>query len=593
MDAILEFLSGLIEEGQITAQRCDPIPQKFPIMIDFQIMLKHLFVSNYALIDQLEMEFHNGLNLLSGETGSGKSIIVDALGLLLGSKASPEMVRTGSDRTSVSGIFQIFKLPPLSRFLESQGVEANDEELILKREVTREGKSRAFINHQPITVGTLKLLSRWLVDIHGQNEQQALTEAEAQLGLLDEFAENQGLLEELATLAQRLSEIQAKRGALEHSEEEQNRLIDLLSFQEKEIELAQLKPGEDEALNVEHRLLANATKLFEAANEIYALLYESETAANRTLSMAERGLESIAKIDEKLAGNLEQLRSARIQLEDVALNIRDYLKKIDISPSRLQQVESRMAEIEKLRRKYGSSVSEILKFRDHVARQLQAIEHRDEELESLKEQMSHLNQTYQSKAKTLSDRRKRAAQQLEKALENELKELAMERTRFKIEFSRSPVEFSASGLDAVEYLVSPNLGEALKPLARIASGGEISRLMLALKTITHTNSKVKTMVFDEVDAGIGGRTAEILGRKLKSLAQRNQILCVTHLPQIASFADHHYFIEKVEQEGRTVTRVEHLADEDRINELARMLSGVKITDAVKKHARELLKQSRN
>jgi DNA repair protein RecN (Recombination protein N) len=593
VNAILEF-EPVSRVPRKARYHCpEPIPQRFAIMINFHTMLRQLFISNYALIDQLEMEFHGGLNLLSGETGSGKSIIVDALGLLLGSKASPEMVRTGSNHASVSGVFQIAKSPSLTRFLDALGVEPDGEELILKREISREGKSRAFINHQPITVSTLKSLGHWLVDIHGQNEQQALTEADAQLALVDEFAGNQALLEGLASIAQQLTAMRSRREALEHSEKEQNRLADLLSYQKKEIESAQLKPGEDEALNAEHRLLANATKLFEVANEVYASLYESETAAARTVSLAERSLESIARIDESLAENLGQLRSARIQVEDVALSMRDYLRKIDISPGRLQQVESRMAEIEKLRRKYGTTVTEILEFHRDVSRQLQALEHREEELESLKQQMSQLIQTYSSKAETLSDRRQRTALELEKALEQELKELAMERTRFKVQFNRSPVEFSPFGLDAVEYLVSPNVGEGLKPLARIASGGEISRLMLALRTITHADSRIKTMVFDEIDAGIGGRTAEVLGRKLKSLAQKNQILCVTHLPQIASFADHHYFIEKVELRGRTVTRVEHLAEDDRINELARMLSGARITDAVKKHARELLKQSRN
>lgn len=593
MNAILEFEPVSPPKCIPRYPRSEPIPWGFAIVIDFHTMLRHLFISNYALIDQLEMEFHGGLNLLSGETGSGKSIIVDALGLLLGSKASPEMVRTGSDHASVSGVFQIAKFPSLTRFLEAQGVESDNQELILKREISREGKSRAFISHQPITVGTLKSLGRWLVDIHGQNEQQALTEADAQLALVDEFAGNQALLEELAILSQELATIRSRLQTLEHSEKEQARLADLLSFQKKEIETAQLKPGEDEALDAEHRRLANAAKLLEAANEVYAALYESETAAARTVSMAEHSLESIARIDETLAANLEQLRSARIQLEDVALSLRDYRRKIDVSPGRLQQVESRMGEIEKLRRKYGTTVNEILEFHRDVARQLQSLEHRDEELESLKHQMSQLSQAYFSKAKTLSERRQRTALELEKALEHELKELAMDRTRFKVQFNRSPVEFSPLGFDVVEYLVSPNVGEPLKPLARIASGGEISRLMLALKTITHADSRIKTMVFDEVDAGIGGRTAEVLGRKLKSLAQKNQILCVTHLPQIASFADHHYFIEKVEMRGRTVTRVEHLGEDDRINELARMLSGARITDAVKKHARELLKQSRN
>lgn len=562
------------------------------IVIDFRTMLRHLLVSNYALIDHLEMEVRSGLNLLSGETGSGKSILVDALGLLLGSKASPEMVRTGCERASVSGVFQIIHHPDLDAFLENQGMGATDDELILKRDVLREGKSRAFINQQPVPAATLKALSRWLVDIHGQNEQQVLTEPEAQLALLDEFAQNQSLLEDMTALSTQIAALRAQREALERSENEQNRLIDLLTFQKKEIESAQLQPHEDTSMNAEHQRLANATKLFETANEVYSLLYEAEESAAHVLSGAERSLESVARIDEKLAPPLDQLRSARIQLEDVAFSLRDYLQKIDVSPARLEQVESRIAEIEKLRRKYGSTVEEILKFHHDVAEQLQAFEHRDEELESVKKQLALLTEAYLVKAKNLSARRRQAARQLEKAVERELKDLAMERTQFRIAFSESPVEYSPKGMDVVEYFVSPNLGEELKPLARIASGGELSRFMLALKTITHADAETKTLVFDEVDAGIGGRTAEVLGRKLKSLSAKNQILCVTHLPQIASFADHHYSIEKVEEKGRTVTRVEYLDDDDRINELARMLSGAKITDAVKKHARELLKQSR-
>ncbi len=561
-------------------------------MINFQPMLRHLLISHYALIEQLEVDLHGGLNLLSGETGSGKSIIVDALGLLLGSKASPEMIRTGCPRATVTGVFQTDGNKMVSELLESQGLEPAGDELIIKREVLQEAKSRAFVNQQPVAAATLKMLGRWLVDIHGQNEQQVLTDAEAQLSLLDEFADDSALLNEVAETANQLNSVYSKREALEKNEKEQNRLIDLLTFQKKEIEAARLVPGEDETLNAEHKRLANATKLFEAASEVYIALYESETSATRGIAVAERGLESIARIDETLSSLAEQLKSAQIQLEDVALSVRSYLQKIDISPTRLAEVESRIAEIERLRRKYGSTANEILKFHDDVVEQLRAFEHRDEELAILGEQLDRLKSAYESKAKALSERRKRAAVQLEKTLERELKELAMERTRFRVQFLRSPQEYSPKGFDAVEFLVSPNLGEDLKPLAKIASGGELSRLMLGLRTVTHVDSPIKTLIFDEVDAGIGGRTAEVLGRKLKSLSAHNQVLCVTHLPQIASFADHHYYIEKVEEKGRTLTRVAHLDEEERINELARMLSGAKITDAVKKHARELLKQSR-
>ncbi|MDD5542130.1 MAG: DNA repair protein RecN [Acidobacteriia bacterium] len=556
-------------------------------------MLKHLYITNYALIDRLELNLQSGLNLLSGETGSGKSILVDALGLLLGNKASPEMVRTGSDRASISGVFQIQKIPELNQFLDDLGLLVEDHELILKREISREGKSRAFINQQPTTAATLKNLGHWLVDIHGQNEQQALTEAEAQLNLLDAFARHDSAREELSSLSAEISVLRAKKDSLEQNETDRNRLLDLLNFQRQEIEAARLQPREDETLNVEHRLLANASKLYETASEVSGLLYESEGSAAQHVAAAEKTLESMARIDEKLQVLLDQLRTTRIQVEDVAASMRAYLQKIDARPEKLEQVESRLAEIEKLRRKYGSTVEDILRFYDQVVERLSSLENRDEELKRLADQWEQLTARYKKKAEALSAARQRSASSLEKRLERELQELAMERTRFKIKFSGAAVEFSPLGIDAVEYLLSPNPGEELKPLSKIASGGEISRLMLALKTITQADSKIKTLVFDEVDSGIGGRTAEVLGRKLKGLAQHNQILCVTHLPQIASFADHHYFVEKVEQRGRTVTRIEYLREAARINELARMLSGAKITDAVKEHARELIKQSRD
>lgn len=555
-------------------------------------MLRQLLINNYALIDSLEIELYDGLNLLSGETGSGKSIIVDALSLLLGTKASPEMVRTGCDRASVTGVFHAMEDKALAGLLEGQGIELLDPDLIVKREIFKEGKSRAFVNQQPITASALKALGQWLVDIHGQNEQQALTNTDMQLHLLDEFAGNKVFREELTTLSEQITSVRLKSEVLQQNEKDRRRLVDLLSFQKKEIESAQLKPQEDEALNTEHKLLANATRLFEAANEVYTSLYDAESSTLNTISAAERALEAISRIDEKLQVNLEQLDSARILLEDVALSMRDYVQRIEISPARLAQVESRMAEIEKLRRKYGSTVNEILKFYDDVCQQLRSFENRDEDLEVLTHQFNELSRVYQQKARALSEKRKKSARELERALEKELGELAMEKTRFKVAFHSCGTDFSPTGVDAVEFMVAPNVGEELKPLARIASGGELSRLMLALKTVTHADSKIKTLVFDEVDAGIGGRTAEVLGRKLRALSRKNQILCVTHLPQIASFASHHYYVEKIEARGRTLTRVEHLEEEARINELARMLSGAKITDAVKKHARELLKQGK-
>lgn len=561
-------------------------------------MLKFIEISQFALIDHLEIEFQKGLNLLTGETGSGKSIIVDALGLLLGDKGHAEMIRSGAEKALISGLFDGGDEDRLRQKLEESGLDGASDELIIKRELSAQGKGRAFVNNQLVPVGFLRELSWLLADVHGQNEAQMLYQADAQLAFLDAYAEAGTLRAEVQQIWLRRQEVWQQLQHLKKSEQQRLQTIDLLSFQVGEIEKAQLK-GEDEdaVLHAEHKRLANADKLYQLSNQAYADLYDSETSASRLLKQAQRMLEDLKRLDERGSGFVEQLQSARIALEDLAMGLREYVDKIEVNPARLEWVENRIAEIERLKRKYGKSVKEILEFYSRSKQELESLEGADNTLAGLEKELAALAESYSSQARTLSEKRKTAARQLEKNVEKELGQLAMERTRFRLAFR--PVEAAsqneytlpgtAAGIDAMEFLISPNPGEDLKPLAKIASGGEISRIMLALKSVKAVDARQKCLVFDEVDAGIGGQTADVVGQKLKRLSRHNQVICVTHLPQIAAYADCHHFIEKKVEKGRTLTSVARLEGQQRVQEIARMISGERMTGNVLKHAADMIK----
>jgi DNA repair protein RecN (Recombination protein N) len=566
-------------------------------------MLRLLEISQFALIERLRIEFQAGLNLLTGETGSGKSIIVDALGLLLGEKGYSEMIRTGSDRSTITGAFELEESGPLPRAFERSGLELPDQELIVRRELVQNGKSRAFVNNQIIPVSFLREIAPYLVDIHGQNEQQTLYSSESQLQFVDASANVSDLLDEVSRLHEQLSENLHLTRSLETSEQDRLRSIDLLSFQIAEIEKVQLKSDdEDLRLELEHRLLANADKLFQLSNQAYGELYEAETSASTALKHASRLLEELKRTDSRCHSLWEQLQSARISVDDVSLSLREYASKVEVNPQRLEWIESRMAEIGRLKKKYGRTIGEIAAFCQKSKLELESLQGADETLEILKRERVHLKQEYWRKATELSEERKAAAGEIEKKVEKELAQLAMEKTRFRITLTQigqtqdgkvgeSAFPGTPRGIDEVEFLLSPNPGEDLKPLVKIASGGEISRIMLALKTVKSTDGRGKTLVFDEVDAGIGGQTADVVGQKLKKLSRRNQVLCVTHLPQIASYADNHYSIEKRVENRRTLIRVIHLNGGQRVQEIARMISGERMTESVLKHAAELLKSA--
>ncbi len=554
------------------------------------IVIAELAVENYAVIERVRVRFHRGLNLLTGETGSGKSIVVDALGLLFGGRASADMIRAGAGRARVSGIFEVSPAPSLRRLLDDAGIEIEDNEILVEREILANGKSRAFVDSRPVTGALLRALAPHLGDIHGQHDQQQLFRPEAQRELLDQFA---GADDAIAEIFDRWRGASAELEELERTSQEKLRLTDLWTFQRNEIEAVSPRAGEDAALENERRVLRNVVKVEESANAAYAALYDAEESATAQLQVVLKRLDDLARIDEGVAAIAMALKPAVFTVEEAAGALRHYLGKLETDPARLDEVEERLASIEKLKRKYGSTIDDVLAFLENVCRELNAVETSTDRRTALKKQVAELAASYEAAAKKLTAARLAAGKRLAKAVEGELASLAMERTR--VEIRVSPAPWSGHGADAVEFLMSANAGEEMKPLDRIASGGELSRVALALKTCaSKPASRVptgspRTLVFDEVDAGVGGSAAEAVGRRLKKLSASSQVLCVTHLPQIAGFADHHYSVEKHEERGRAVATIAELTPAQRTKEIGRMLSGETVTAEALKHAERLIK----
>ena len=554
-------------------------------------MLLELTIENYAVIDQLRVRFHTGLNLLTGETGSGKSIVVDALGLLLGGRAFSDVVRSGEARARVTGIFEVRNAPAVRRLLEPSGIEIEEGELLLEREVLAEGKSRAYVGSRPVAVSLLKELAPHLADIHGQHDQQLLFTAEAQREMLDTFAAVSELAARVGAIYAGWRAAGAELDELERSEQEKLRLLDLWSFQRKEIEAAALEPGEDSALENERRILQNVQRLEEAAASAYSAVYDSPESALSLTRAASKRVDELFRIDPSVEAAREQLNAAALSLQEASYTLRDYLGRLEANPARLEEVENRLAAIDRLKRKYGQSMDAILQFLEDVRSQIASAESAGERMNELRGRRKKLAAEFEVCAGELTAARQGAARKLEKRVQTELAQLAMERAVFRVRIAADA--WSETGADRVEFLVSANPGEEPRPLDKVASGGEISRIALALKTCL-TGPKtplVRTLVFDEVDAGVGGSAAEGVGRRLKKLAATHQVLCVTHLPQIASFADHHYLVEKQELRGRTVTTADELDRAARTREIGRMLSGQKVTPEALKHAEQLIRMS--
>ncbi|MBI4481311.1 MAG: DNA repair protein RecN [Acidobacteria bacterium] len=556
-------------------------------------MLKFLAIRHFAVIDRLQVEFQPGLTLLTGETGSGKSIIVDALGLLLGDRASQEKIRTGEETAAVEGQFAISLDNPVRQILHQGGFEAG-EELILKREISGSGRNRIFVQGSLGTLNLLRELAPYLVHIHGQNENQTLTRPESHLDLLDEFGGNGEMRSRVVERCQLFRALERRLQMLQQGEQERLRRADLLKFQANEIEKVGPKPREDEELQAERRLLQNAEKLFSCAAEAYGLLYGDEGSHGMLAAYTHflRRVEELSQMDPRFQGYLSNLDDVRYALEDLATTLRDYQQSVDFSPERLEQVERRLAEIERLKKKYGATLDAVLGHLERAKAELVELEGEGWDEGALRKQLEESRREYIQAAEALSVRRRQMAQRLEASMREELSELALEKAVFQVQF-RSLSEPAPRGTDEVEFLVTTNPGEDLRPLVKIASGGEMSRISLALKSIIAADHSDAALIFDEVDAGIGGRVAETVGRKLKRLAARRQVLCVTHLPQIACFADHHYAVSKKVRKGRTITCVDALLPNARVEEIARMLGGSRITETTHKHARELLRLSKS
>lgn len=570
-------------------------------------MLHEIHIQNYAVIDELIVEFHPGLNLLSGETGSGKSIVVDALALALGGRGATEVIRTGCDRATITAVFRAPGQSAWQKPLEELGVEGTDgDEIIFRRVIHSNGRSRLLLNDQPVTASGVRALTDLLVEVHGQNEQVALFAAEAQLELLDRFTGADKLLQQVAELYARRRQLETELESVSLNEQDRLRTIDLLSFQLRELDQADLDPGEDARLEEEKRVLTHREKILSAAFTIYGALYEDENSACERVGVAGRALDDLRTYDPSFEAHIESLRDSRAQLEDLALTVRDYAKNLDSSPRRLEEVEDRLALLDGIKRKYGSTIELAIAYREKVREQLAGFAHSDERREELTRELTQVAAHFRGAAGELSQRRQEAAARLEKLVQKELAALTMERTRFAVHFETASAEDNRSGgpngIDAVEFRISTNPGEDLRPLGKIASGGELSRIMLALKTVLGTErlgrnngrkqARGPTFIFDEVDTGIGGRVAESVGQRLKSLSQTSQVICVTHLAQIACFADHHYYVEKFERSGRSHTTVRRLdGEKERAKELARMLSGSQVTDAVLQHAATMLKHA--
>jgi len=553
-------------------------------------MLVELAVEQIAIIDRLNLRFEPGLNVLTGETGAGKSILIDALSLALGERAEVEMLRSGAEHAQVTAVFDVSRSPRLLARLQELGVTPEEGLLYLTRELFAGGRSQARINGRPVPVATLKAVGDLLVDLHGQHQHQSLFHAGEQMRFLDEWCGEKvlSLKAELGECVRQMHALQRELSSLQADARERAHLLDLYTFQKQEIEQAHLLPGEEEELLAEERRLAHAEKLFATAETAYELLTAGEPAAVDLLAQAVRTLEEILPIDTSLQPLVENLQNALYVVQDTSADLRAYRDRVEFNPDRLSEVQDRLHLIRTLKRKYGDTVEAVLDYLREVTQKMERLQGGEERAEELAAALRQVERKAHQLAEELSRLRREGARRFEQAVAQELSELAMPRARFEVRLAPKPLE--TDGMDAVEFLIAPNPGEPPRPLAKIASGGELSRVMLAVKSVLAGVEDVPTLVFDEVDIGIGGRTAGIVGEKLHSLSCQRQILCITHLPQIASRARLHLLIEKHEAEGRTTTAVTPVEGDARVREIARMLGDT--GESALRHAREMLEAVR-
>jgi len=544
-------------------------------------MLKELRIKNFAIIDDLKVRFEERLNVLTGETGAGKSIIVDALSLALGSRAQSDLIRTGEKEAVVQAYFE---KGADEKFLDL-GIDVSDG-LIFRRSISSAGKNRAYINDMMVNLQTLAELGKSLVDIHGQHEHQSLMSVEKHGILLDSYGRLYTDREKVKSIYEEVQTLKREKAELTRKVKDRAHRVDLLKFQINEIDTASLKPGEKEALIEERRILTNLSKLKELTETAYSLLYETEGSCIERLSSIIAKVREMSLIDESVTEILTLLESAIPLVDDAAISLRGFKDRYDLDPKRLSEVEDRLELIKRLEKKYGEGIETILEYCGEAEKELKGLEFIDERLESLEDELKFKEEILLKAALSLSEKRKEVGKRVEELIRKELEELAFSKAEFKIDIRQEAI--TSNGLDRIEFMFSANPGEPPKPLTKIASGGELSRVMLALKSILADVDNIPILIFDEVDAGIGGRTAERVAKKLKAISNKHQVLCTTHLPQIASLGDFHLKVGKRQKEGRVCVEVKELSGKERLDEIARMLSG-KITEVSLKHAQELLR----
>ena len=561
-------------------------------------MLTELSIKNFAIIDSLRISFKPGLNILTGETGAGKSIIIDALNLVLGERSSSEFIRTGEKAASVESVFDISGNSHIKKLLDETGVKiGTEDDLIVKREINTAGKSQVYINGERFNVSTLEKIGEYLVDIHGQHDHQTLLRKENQMEVLDSFGNLSELISEVRTRLSEFQETENRLGELKRKYAEKAHKEELLKFQIQEIEKANLKPGEDEELKKEKEILRNSLLLTQTSFKTCEALYEGDISSYSILSSIKPEFFKIASIDERQASFYKRLEEIAVQIRELAGELHSYADGIDSNPKRLEEIEERIDFLNRLKRKYNASLQEIFKAKEEKEAELSAMNNSVQEIERLEAEKEKLEAELQKFSLKLSEKRKSLAAEIEKKVEKELKKLKMEKAKFAINFAerekneKGLYRVTSKGIDDIEFLISPNPGEELKALAKIASGGELSRVMLAIKSILAEADRVPVLIFDEIDSGIGGVVAEVVGEKLKEVAKKRQVLCITHLPQIAGFADTHFKVSKIVTDKKTAVKVDELDKKSRIEEIAKMLGGEKVTEISRRHAKEILRVS--
>ncbi|MDO6655186.1 DNA repair protein RecN [Anaerobacillus sp. 1_MG-2023] len=559
-------------------------------------MLAELSIRNFAIIEAITVSFDRGLTVLTGETGAGKSIIIDAIGLLVGGRGSAEFVRYGTKKAEIEGLFHIEPEHPTVQKLEDVGIEFTDNMVVLRRDISNTGKSICRVNGKLVTLGILREIGQTLIDIHGQHEHQDLMQSDKHLTLLDQFGDRaiSPALVEYRDIFQRYKKIQQQMKNLTENEQQMAHRLDLIQYQLEEISKAELSPNEDEELMEEKLRLGNFEKLFSALQDVYHSLHGDNKGLDWVgLAMAQ--LESVTDLDEELQGYHEEVANQFYLLEETAGKLNTYRDQLEFDPARLDFVEERLNEIQVLKRKYGESVEEILEYAASIEDEVDELVNREDRVEELESNLKGIKADLTVEAENLTRLRKKVATDLVEAIHHELRDLYMGKTEFAIHFNdlnNKKESFHRSGQDDIDFMISTNPGEPLKELSKTASGGELSRIMLALKSIFSKHQGITSIIFDEVDTGVSGRVAQAMAEKIQRLSSGSQVLVITHLPQVAAMADHHLYISKEETgEGRTKTSVGNLSDEEQIEELGRMISGAEMTELTKKHARELLHQA--